>query len=90
MSLHQVSTAIPKDIKIEVTQFQYTEAEGGGKILLKADTNSYESIAKIVAGLKEAQGISDVEEKGSSKKPGSDDTISFSLQALYGKAKKAG
>lgn len=83
--LASISKSMPKEIKLDVTNYQFTSTpDGGGKILFRGDTDSYDSVAKVVEALKKLPQLSNVEEKNSSAKPGYDNkVIDFTLQAVY-------
>ena len=86
LMLQDISSAIPKTVKIDVTFYKFTGISGqpGGRLQLKAETDGYSSVEAIKEALKKAQGISDLEEKSSGGKPGTDNKIiSFELQMSY-------
>ena len=92
--LQDLSNAIPKTVKIDVTQFVFNGTPGlpGGKLQLKAETDGYSSVEAIKEAIKKVPTISEVEEKQSGGKPGTDNkVIEFSLGMTYkpaGSAKK--
>jgi type IV pilus assembly protein PilM len=83
LALRDVSAAIPKTIKIDVTGFVFLGAVGapGGKLTLKAETDKYESAEAIKEALKKSPAISAIEEKQQAAgKPGTENKIiEFSL-----------
>jgi type IV pilus assembly protein PilM len=84
--LQDISNAIPKTVKIDVTQFMFTGAQGqpGGKLQIKAETDGYSSVEAVKEAIKKIPTISDVEEKQSGGKPGTDNkVIEFSLIMSY-------
>ena len=86
LALQDVSLAIPKTVKIDVTQFIFSGLPGqaGGKLVLKAETDGYSSVEAIKEALKKSPTLSDLEEKQSGGKPGSDNKIiEFSLNMTY-------
>ncbi len=86
LMLQDISGAIPKTVKIDVTFYKFTGVSGqpGGRLQLKAETDGYSSVEAIKEALKKAQGITDLEEKSSGGKPGTDNKIiSFELQMSY-------
>lgn len=86
LMLQDISAAIPKTVKIDVTFYKFTGISGqpGGRLQLKAETDGYSSVEAIKEALKKAQGITDLEEKSSGGKPGTDNKIiSFELQMSY-------
>ena len=86
LAMQEISLAIPKTVKIDVTQFLFTgdATHPGGKLLLKAETDGYSSVEAIKEALKKISTISDLEEKQSGGKPGTDNkVIEFSLNMTY-------
>jgi hypothetical protein len=84
--LQDISSAIPKTVKIDVTQFLFTGLPGqpGGRLLLKAETEGYSSVEVVKEALKKVPTISELEEKQSGGKPGTENkVIEFSLQMSY-------
>ncbi len=83
--LKSLSEVIPKDLKLDVTLYQYnTLATGGGKLVLRAETDSYASVDKILDAVKTSKLLKDVENKQSSPKPGTDNkVIEFTINADY-------
>ena len=86
LALKEISEKVPKDIKLDVTLYQYSAIpDGGGKIVLKGETDGYESVAKIIDLLKHAKDFTNVQETSSTGKPGTNnEVIIFSVQANYG------
>jgi hypothetical protein len=86
LALQDVSLAIPKTVKIDVTQFIFSGSPGqaGGRLVLKAETDGYSSVEAIKEALKKAPTFTEMEEKQSGGKPGSDNKIiEFSLSMTY-------
>ncbi|MBM4252234.1 MAG: hypothetical protein FJ146_09705 [Deltaproteobacteria bacterium] len=83
--LKSLSEAIPKELKLDVTLYQFnTLAAGGGKLVLRGETDSYASVDKILDAVKTAKMLKDVESKQSSPKPGTDNkVIEFTINADY-------
>jgi type IV pilus assembly protein PilM len=84
--LQDLSNAIPKTVKIDVTQFSFNGTPGasGGKLIMKAETDGYSSVEAIKEAIKKIPTVSDVEEKQSGSKPGSDNkVIEFTLNMNY-------
>ncbi len=83
LALRDISVAIPKAVKIDVTGFTYLGAAStpGGKLTLKAETDNYESAEAIKEAIKKYPTISGVEEKQQAAgKPGTENKIiEFSL-----------
>jgi type IV pilus assembly protein PilM len=77
LMLQDVSQAIPKTTKIDVTQFLFfgEPSSPGGRLTLKAETDGYSSVEAIKEALKKVPTISDLEEKASGGKPGTDNKI---------------
>jgi general secretion pathway protein L len=83
--LKSLSEAIPKELKLDVTLYQYnTLAAGGGKLVLRGETDSYASVDKILDAVKTSSLLKEVESKQSSPKPGTDNkVIEFTINADY-------
>jgi cell division ATPase FtsA len=83
--LKEISEAIPKEVKIDVTEFDYrTTTPGEGKLIIRAETDNFASQSTIVDALSKTKSLRQVEEKNSGTKPGSDGKIiEFTLQANY-------
>ncbi len=83
--LKSLSEAIPKENKVDITLYQYnTVVTGGGKLVLKGETDGYASVAAIVEAVKKMQTLKNVEEKQSGAKPGTDNkVIEFTIHADY-------
>lgn len=85
-TLTEISKSIPKKLKIDLTLFQFSAGatDGEGKITIRGDTDSYESVAKILEALKTVKILTEVMEKTSSPKPGYDNkVIDFTIQGVY-------
>lgn len=86
LMLQDISAAIPKTVKIDVTQYLFTGIVGqaGGRLTFKAETDGYSSVEAIKEALKKTPGITELEEKQSGGKPGTDNkVIEFLLQMSY-------
>lgn len=86
LMLQDISAAIPKTLKIDVTQYLFTGIVGqaGGRLTFKAETDGYSSVEAIKEALKKTPGITELEEKQSGGKPGTDNkVIEFLLQMSY-------
>lgn len=83
--LQELSAGIPKTVKIDVTQFAYNTQPNTsvGKVILKGETDGYSSVEAIKEALKKISSISEIEEKQSGTKPGSDKVIEFTLNMNY-------
>jgi len=84
-ALQDISTAIPKTVKVDVTLYNFTASPaGGGKVVIKGETDGYASVAGIVEALKKVSSLSEVEEKQSGGKPGTDNkVIEFTINSNY-------
>jgi type IV pilus assembly protein PilM len=84
-TLYAISEKIPKDVPIDVTQFEFkSQSPTGGKLILKAETDNFTTQSAIMDALKAIPILKNVEEKGSGTKPGSDGKkIEFTVQADY-------
>ncbi len=79
-----ISEKIPKTVKIDVTMYQYQAAEGGkGKLVLRGETDGYASVQNIIEAMKGVPILTEVTEKSSNVKPGTEGVIEFTLNANY-------
>jgi hypothetical protein len=93
LMLQDISAALPKTVKIDVTQYLFTGISGqpGGRLTLKAETDGYSSVEAIKEALKKVPTISELEEKQSGGKPGTDNkVIEFTLQMSFKSAPTSG
>lgn len=83
--LKDISAKIPKDVKIDVTLFDFkTTFPGQGKLILKAETDNFASQSAIIEALGKVAVLKDIEDKQSGSKPGSDGKIiEFTIHANY-------
>lgn len=83
--LKAISEKLPKDLELNVTLYQFNANDrGGGRLTLKGETNGYDAVAKTLESLKQVQVLSEVKEKSSQAKPGTDGKIiEFIFQANY-------
>jgi Tfp pilus assembly protein PilN len=83
--LKSLSEVLPKELKLEVTLYQYNViATGGGKLVLRGETDSYALVDKILEAIKTSKVLKSVESKQSGPKPGSDGKIiEFTINADY-------
>lgn len=83
--LQEISNAIPKEVSVDVTQFEFkSTVSGDGKLTFRAETDNFASQAKIMDAIKGVHTLTNVEEKSSGSKPGSDGKIiEFTVQANY-------
>ena len=84
-ALRDISAAIPKEVKVDVTSFDFkTTSPGSGKLILKAETDNFSSQASVVEALGKVSVLTNIEEKQSGRKPGSDGkVIEFTIHANY-------
>jgi general secretion pathway protein L len=85
MILKSLSEVVPKELKLEVTLYQYNAiATGGGKLVLRGETDSYAMVDQILVAIKKSKMLKTVESKQSGPKPGSDGKIiEFTINADY-------
>lgn len=83
--LKGLSEGVPKDVKVDITLFQYNAVpSGGGKLIIKGETDGYASQQKILEEVKKITVLKNVEEKGTGAKPGTDNkVIEFTINADY-------
>lgn len=80
--LKELSEAVPKDLKLDVTLYQYTTSNS--TLVLRGETDSYDAVAKILEAIRKVSSLTAVEEKASNAKPGSDNKIiEFTVNAKY-------
>lgn len=71
--LEKMSTGIPKEIEFEIVEYKYSEvSKDEGNIKLRVEADSYEIIAKLKTALSAVHGFTQVEEKSSDTKPGTE------------------
>jgi type IV pilus assembly protein PilM len=83
--LQSLSEGISKDLKVEVTLFQYNAIPGGGgKLVLKGETDSYASAESVLDAMKKIKTLKNIEQKQSGPKPGTDNKIiEFTIHGDY-------
>jgi hypothetical protein len=83
--LKGISDSVPKELKMEITLYQYNaSASGGGKLILRGETDSYASAESVLESLKKVSALRNVESKQSGPKPGTDNKIiEFTVHADY-------
>ena len=83
--LLELSKKIPKDVLIDVILYDFrTTGPGEGKLILRAETDNYETHAKIVDHIKSIEVLKDVDDSKSNEKPGTDGKkIEFTIEAVY-------
>ena len=83
--LKDISNAIPKKVKVDVTSFEFrSTTPGTGKLILKAETDNFASQSTIIESMNKVAVLKNVEEKQSGRKPGSDGKIiEFTIHANY-------
>lgn len=84
-TLKEISTAMPKSVKVDVTSYNFkSTSPGRGKVVIKAETDNFSSQASILEALGKVSVLSNIEEKQSGRKPGSDGKIiEFTVHANY-------
>lgn len=91
--LRDMSDKLPKDIKLDVTRYEFKGGEGGvGKVILRAETEGYASQSALVDAIKKVPTLDSVEEK-SDAKPGTngkviETTVKANYEPIDSKAKK--
>lgn len=83
--LQEMSRAIPEDVKIDITLFDFRMTfPGQGKFILRADTDNFASQASIVEALHTVSMLKNIDERQSGTKPGTDGrVIEFTIHADY-------
>ena len=73
IALQDLSKSIPKDVQINLVEYRFeTKSDGSGKIRLRVEADSYDTIAKFEQALKGINALKNIVEKSSDSKPGSD------------------
>jgi general secretion pathway protein L len=85
VSLQEISAAIPKETKLDVTMYQYTDnPDGTGRVVIKGETDTFDAFAAILEAMKKVDVLTEVQEKSSGYKPGTDQkVIEFVIHANY-------
>lgn len=83
--LKSISESVPKDLKMEITLYQFnSSASAGGKLILKGETDSYASAESVLEAMKKVPVLRNVESKQSGPKPGTDNKIiEFTIHADF-------
>jgi type IV pilus assembly protein PilM len=82
--LKELSEAIPKDTRLDVTLYQYNTLPAGGKLVLRAEGDGYAASDAVKSAIEKVSSLKNVEKKGEGAKPGSDNKIiEFTIQADY-------
>ena len=83
VSLYELSKAIPKDVKVDITSFDYRSiSAGSGKLSIRAETDNFSSQSKIIEAMGKVAVFTNVKEKNSGTKPGSGGkVIEFTVDA---------
>ena len=85
ISLREISAALPSELKVDITLFQFnTTQTGEGKLVLRGETDGYASVSSVIENLKRVEIFENLEEKASGAKPGTDNkVIEFTINADY-------
>lgn len=83
--LQEISKAIPEDVLIDATLFEFKSTlPGKGKLIFRAETDNFTSQSTIIEALRNISILKDVVEKSSGAKPGSDGKkIEFVINANF-------
>ncbi|MCB9228110.1 MAG: pilus assembly protein PilM [Deltaproteobacteria bacterium] len=83
VALEGISEHLPKDVEVNVVEYRYeTKQDGTGKIRLRVEADSYDTIAKFEQSLRDVPVLQDITEKSSEAKPGSDIIVAV-VEAEY-------
>jgi type IV pilus assembly protein PilM len=85
MLLKKVSDTLPKEVKIDVTSFDFKAGEGGvGKLSIKGETDNYDTHSQILKAFEGLREVSEVKDAGTSFKPGSNQKVlQFRITATH-------
>ena len=83
--LKEISEQLSSDLELNITLYQFNaNSAGGGKLTLRGETNGYDSVSKTLSQLQEVNTLTEVREKSSQAKPGTDGKIiEFTLLGTY-------
>ena len=81
--LRDISEAMPEDITLNVTQYEFKTTGATKKVTFKGETNDYESVENVKQALTKVNNLKDVKEKSSGGKVGEDKIIEFVIEARY-------
>jgi type IV pilus assembly protein PilM len=84
ITLKALSETIPKDVKVDITTYQYTTVmTGGGKLIIRGEADGYAASTAVLEAIKLSPVLKNVEEKSSAAKPGDNKIIEFIIHADY-------
>ncbi len=91
IALNAISEKIPTEVKVDITLYKFMTKEDGSKIQLEGETDGFASVETVKESLKNVTILSDIEEKSTTSKPGSDGKVKvFKIQANYTGNKSGG
>ncbi len=83
VTIHRISANLPVEIKVNVTEYKYEASpDGSGKVRLRIEADSFDTIAKFEEAIKKIKGLDEIEEKSSEAKPGSEIKVAV-IEARY-------
>ncbi len=87
-SMQEISAAVPKDVKIDVVDYDYsTKPDGTGSLKLRVEADSFETLDKLKERLGSITVFSSVQQISSDTKPGTDLKIAV-LETTYNANRK--
>lgn len=73
VALQDLSKAVPKDVQVNMVEYRFeTKADGTGKIRIRVEADSYDTIAKFEQSLRTISSLAEINEKSSDSKPGTE------------------
>ena len=73
VALQDLSKAVPKEVQVNMVEYRFeTKADGTGKIRIRVEADSYDTIAKFEQSLKSISSLKEINEKSSDSKPGTE------------------
>lgn len=83
--LREISEAVPKSIKVEISHYELKfDEQGNGKVVIRATTDLYANQENFIDALKKIPSLTSVVEKDSQKKiGGNNDQLEFRVDAQY-------
>ena len=87
VALQDLSKAVPKEVQVNMVEYRFeTKADGTGKIRIRVEADSYDTIAKFEQSLKTISSLSELNEKSSETKPGTEIIVAV-VEADYNPGK---
>jgi hypothetical protein len=83
VALQKISEFLPKEIKVDVVEYRYTaRSDGSGLVRIRVEGDSFDTLAKFRESLIKVPVLTEVVEKSSDSKPGTETKIAV-IEASY-------